>query len=75
MLLDCGRKYSVSISHELSHFFIYFYGHGLRNRYTKHISEIPNRCILTYQKLFSKFRCPLKVSKCKKKAGFTLKYV
>ena len=60
MLLDRRRKYGVSLSHELSHFFIYFYGHGSRNWYKKHISEIPNRCILTFQKLFLKFRCPFK---------------
>ena len=59
MFIDRGRKYGVSLSHELSHCFIHFYGHGSRNRYKKNISEIPNCCILTYLKLFLKFRCPL----------------
>ena len=45
MLVDRGRKYGVCLIPELSHFFIYFYRQGSRNRYKKLFSEIPNRCI------------------------------
>ena len=60
MLLDCGCKNSISLSHELSHFFIYFYGHGSRNRYKKYISEIQNRLMyFNLPKLIFEVQVPL----------------
>ena len=62
MLLDCGRKYGVSFSHELSHFLIYFYEHGSRNRYKKHIFENPKQMYFNLPKIIFEVQVPFKIS-------------